>query len=284
MCGKTPSPVHGAGSAGWKRARKEKRSSYDSLHDQLDTVGFGFRTGMLQRIRNKELLHKSNGLIGSKRQWLVPDSWQQMSWRDCLLERGFFNKDDFAATRPDAQTTATIFLSNHLTYPITVANAWKNLSIDSKKPKLCLVGADMETDNMGLWQELSFLTQKDMYLEFIGPEVEDKEEEVGKSHAFEIRGKNICGTLQDVWRDTNPEDCHPDAFLVFLPGAGTNPNYTWSEAFDIMKETDRPILLTAYNESDAQRDSEWLKFKVGIYPPPQYEANPWAIRPASVSE
>jgi hypothetical protein len=42
--------------------------------------------------------------------------------------------------------------------------------------------------------------------------------------------------------------------FIFQPGTATNPKYTWRTAFSIFRESGRPMLLSAYDQDDAERD------------------------------
>ena len=73
-----------------------------------------------------------------------------------------------------------------------------------------------------------------------------------------------------------------DAFVAFGPGCGSpNDSYSWRSALDLIRETGRPLLLTAYDdEMDVLRDAHWWMeqnfpstSRSSLFP--EYSPNPW---------
>jgi hypothetical protein len=73
-----------------------------------------------------------------------------------------------------------------------------------------------------------------------------------------------------------------DAFVAFPPGAGTNHQYSWTDGFEMIRDTGKPLMLTAYNDSenDAFRDAYWwqhtFETSQSSSSTPRYQINPWA--------
>ena len=89
--------------------------------------------------------------------------------------------------------------------------------------------------------------------------------------------EHIKGSLEDILdgchHDTKAIDNY-DAFVAFHPGAGTNFDYSWSDGFDLIRESGKPLLLTAYDERDALKDDYWWEYTYSKAL--TYERNPWA--------
>ena len=228
----------------------------------MSAVCKAFRRGL--RVRSELRRDRSNQLVDQVQHLLElpstaepPAQWQDMSWATYLAARGFVG-EAFANASPHDQEVAVTLMSSMLSFPLTVASAWNTLRLSEFTcPSICIVGAANEAEQVfNIWDELCILSGQSVQVEFLGPEVTHSTSESRRipsswNAEMSLHAKWTAGILQDA----DPERLSKHhAFCVFHPGVGTNFRYPWYKAFKAMKQTRRPVLLSAYDLDDAQRD------------------------------
>lgn len=236
--------------------------------------------------------------------------WKDVSWSQYLLWRGFLQEESFHAASSQEQEAAMVFLSSFLTFPLTLAYYLDRLQIfaegaglPSSSIKVCVVGAEGELDSEGrLWNELVPGQAIDdriikatnnpplpmhprlITVDFIGTTIEDRASFPPKSWSGQhglLELTATRGSVEDVLGVHQDADEY-DLFVAFQPGPGTNASYTWEEGFDMIRDTGKPLLLTAHDEGDADRDAFWWQHTFGETLPP-YEPNPCASHVCKVA-
>ena len=110
-----------------------------------------------------------------------------MTWLDYLLKRGYL--DPKGISEENTRDAAIKLLSYFMTYPTTLAYYWDRLLLEKKgDPKVCIVGAETESANALLWNELLCLmiaerqsknkehpTPLTLTLDFVGPRIAEQE-------------------------------------------------------------------------------------------------------------
>jgi hypothetical protein len=196
------------------------------------------------------------------------------------MQRGYLNEHSFRAASKVEQTASLVWLSNQLTYPLTVAHAWENLHIPDtdtiETPKLWVLVDASSTANECrypyYWLDLSVLTNKSMDIEFIGPQVEQGyPEEVHRTPSHPYQRKRLglvqrqrfthAASMEDLWegrRLSNKRSTPPDAFVAFHPSFeeqenGDGGEKFWKNAIQIIKESGKPLLVTSPEEDSSHK-------------------------------
>ena len=232
----------------------------------------------LNLMRQSDLMKESRNLVPRRPTTDDIDfEWGELAWKEYLMKRNFLDRSEFDVASLREQESALLLYSNMLTYPLTMAQHWQDMGLDQrckhKRLRLCIVGAEMECQLQGLWRELCSLVGSGVELELLGPMV-DKYDWVDNSSwtkldRLKMRVKQSKGTLQDIHEDLDSVD----AFYCFHPGVGTTDRYSWFTAFDMICQSGKPCLLTAYNREDAEKDNDWWQCHFGE--PLSYDLNRW---------
>lgn len=177
---------------------------------------------------------------------------------DYLIAKGFSFTG--TAVSKSAYESYKTYLARSYTYSLTLASVWNEMGLHKiDNPKICMVGPEFEIYIHHFWRELFHLVERTAEIHYVGPFVRRCD-------------PLMADTLKDGshWHAGLVEEMSPslidsmDAFVAFMPGAGTNPNYTWKEAFGIIRSTMKPLLLTAHLlESDRDLDIEFWKKHFG---------------------
>ena len=233
------------------------------------------------------LTEKAMSVLRSTERQQLPDNhldqvlqnWSQMSWPEYLTARSFLDSEAFKKASLELQAAALIVLSSRLTFPMTLAyhmdrllgGQYQNNEL-GKWIQIGIVGAEIETTDLSMWQELAFVTgRRSLRIHFIGPRIKERPWLPVTNGRLQVR--QTRATVEDALLiDINTTY---DAFVAFQPGAGTNHSYTWDEGFEMIMDSGKPLLLTAYDERDAFRDAYWWDHTFGI-PLAPYQTNPWA--------
>lgn len=219
----------------------------------------------------------------------APSKWESMSWSEYLLARGFLLPEGFSTASSEEQDAATQYLSSYLTYPLTLAYQWQTnvFSMENLRAafsddlvdasfKVCIVGADSEVHYPEVWNELVALVGRPFTLEFVGPRIKEKPAMQYISWSGDKKRLSIQQRKSSIENVVFVNgDSGFDLFAAFQPGPGTNQKYSWEEGFDTIRDTGKPLLLTAYDERDADRDAYWWQYTFQESMSP-YKANPWA--------
>ena len=147
--------------------------------------------------------NNGRGLIGEPSTFeAAQDDWQEVGWERLLLDRGWLCPSAYGAAPADEQPAMVSRLSRRLSFPLTLAHAWKALGIRAsagRRPHICVLGAREECDEGGgvpisAWLELCVHSQSPkVTLSMIGPEAHGSARalEAGK---FSIRQAAPCSS------------------------------------------------------------------------------------------
>ena len=204
-----------------------------------------------------------------------------------LQQRGFFDEEEYAAADEESRHAAVAVLSAALTYPLTIARAWKKLvpsSADSVK--LCIIGASREATLPAYnWSELSVLTGSPrIVIECTGPAAKAPDTvprewqsadstlrvSLGAADLFHrtALGQALLKRYEQFDRNTGEypslgslgfPDEPPDAYVLFNPGL-SDPEWerAWKPTLRALEASERPLLMTALSEEDAARDDDFM--------------------------
>lgn len=261
--------------------------------------------------KRKEFLENPFDAYYCDDDWGNGDIVASRRWENYLVDRGFLpqpnssgsNQDDDDPTLIHKRRAALGYLSQVLTYPLTLAHHWNSLvnrdedsSVRNKKvTRIMIVGAEMELMVGPLWTELPLLVgEAEVEIFLVGPLVMPLDWTTGKPqslpmppdghlpvmHATFAGKKASVIFANDLLEDMPPDILRDtDAFVAFGPGCGSpNDSYSWRAAFATIIEMGRPLLLTAYlNDTDADNDEEWWTehFSTAGVSLPEYTPNPW---------
>ena len=191
----------------------------------------------------KKRVEKNMNLSPKKK---VKESLENLSFPDYLKNRGFYT-EKYSNELKNAYLT-NVFLSSYLTYPLTIAY-WLAQSYDKKNMKVAIIGAAVECEDWRLpsWIELCHVTNKSWTIEFISDFSNFKEDKVFQQLHKRLHIKRTQSKIEDM-KDLSSYD----AFVAFHPGIGTS--YNWKDAFDKIMDQNKTVLVTAYNEMDANKD------------------------------
>lgn len=205
------------------------------------------------------------------------------AWNAITSARGLLEQEAFAAADRKTQLAALAARSTELTFPLTIAHAWRSLRAAIGAPRrpirICVVGALAEAALQPcVWGELALLLDTSaLSLEFCGPHcrlppnrdytTSDGERSVRIAEAYGV-GHRTCfhsgATGQALLRayaapgsrlPSQVEALLPDAYVLFNPGLGTDARGAdWIPTVRALLAARRPLLLTALDKSDAVRD------------------------------
>jgi splicing suppressor protein 51 len=178
-----------------------------------------------------------------------------------------------------------IALTSHiLSPPLTIALFFRSALADQGKRnsplRLCCVGARAEaTLPYEYWKEfllVSSLATKnsevEVQLEFVGPDIHlntpDTTVSWNTSNIITLQWSHK-GLLHDL------HEVSWDAYVLMNPGLGHNNLIeNWKPTLHRLLQANKPILLTAHSEIDAQRDAALLRevYRIDV----NYELNPFS--------
>lgn len=195
----------------------------------------------LMKIKNK--VQKNINLSSDEN---VKEKIEDLYFPHYLQKRGFYT-ENFSTKQKNAYLT-NVFLSSYLTYPLTMA-LWLPQNDEQKKIKVAVIGAAVECEEWRLpsWIELCHVTNKSWTIEFIGDSPDLKEDKAFKRLHKRLQLKRTKSKVEDM-KDLSSYD----AFVAFHPGIGTS--YDWKACFEKIMGQGKTVLVTAYDEEDANKD------------------------------
>lgn len=201
------------------------------------------RFDRLMKIKDK--IQKNINLSPDKN---VKEKIDDLYFPEYLEKRGFYT-EKYSNKHKNAYIT-NVFLSSYLTYPLTMALWLQNENwTDKQNIRVAIIGAAVECEDWRLpsWKELCRVTNKSWTIEFIGDSSYFKEDKVFQRLHKRLQVKRTKSKIEDV-KDLSSYD----AFVAFHPGIGTS--YNWKDAFDTIMNEGKTVLVTAYDEEDANKD------------------------------
>ena len=218
-------------------------SSKNTHYHVSDKIINQRRFEKLTKIKKK--IQKNINLSPDKK---VEEKIEDLYFPQYLEKRGFYTKQ-YSNNHKNAYIT-NVFLSSYLTYPLTMALWLQNEGwSEEQNIKVAIIGAAVECEDWRLpsWKELCHVTNKSWTIEFIGDSSDFKEDKVFQRLHKRLQIKRTKSKIEDV-KDLSSYD----AFVAFHPGVGTS--YNWKDAFDKIMDEGKTVLVTAYDEEDANKD------------------------------
>lgn len=168
-------------------------------------------------------------------------------------------------------------VSHVLSAPLTFSQHYPN----QQTQRVCIVGARAEaTLPVDYWKEMLVTSSKDTEhplswtLDFCGPEV------LTTSHNVTLKKGDDSLTLQWTHSGYLHDMKQPpgwDGFVLYNPGLGhKHLKQGWLPTLEYLLSTQKPILITAHSERDAERDAQLLQEVTGN--PIEYQPNAFASR------